>query len=61
MFTPITGWRAGVDAGLGAGRGLLDAQLGMPASIAAAMPPASSTSWMCCHARSARSWVSRST
>ena len=27
MFTPITGWRPGVDPGLGAGRGLLDAQL----------------------------------
>ena len=35
--------------------------LGMPASIAFAMPPAASTSSMCCHARRARSWVSRST
>ncbi len=35
--------------------------LGMPASIAFAIPPAASTSSMCCHARWARSWVSRST
>ena len=35
--------------------------LGMPCSIAAAMPPARSASWMCAHARSARSWVSFST
>ena len=34
---------------------------GMPCSIALAMPPACSASWMCAHARSARSWVSRST
>ena len=35
--------------------------LGMPCSMALAMPPACSASWMCAHARSARSWVSRST
>ena len=35
--------------------------LGMPASIAAVIPPAASTSWMCAHACAARSWVSRST
>ena len=35
--------------------------LGMPCSMALAMPPASSASRMWAHARSARSWVSRST
>ena len=34
---------------------------GMPFSMAAAIPPASSASVMCAHAFSARSWVSRST
>ena len=31
---------------------------GNPASIALAIPPAASTSWMCAQARCARSWVS---
>jgi hypothetical protein len=35
--------------------------LGMPASMALAMPPAFSTSWMCAQARFARSCVSFST
>src|SRR3954470_1174559 len=35
--------------------------LGMPASMAWAIPPAASTSWMCCQARRARSYVSFST
>ncbi len=33
--------QAAVDAGLGLGGGFLDAELGMPASIALAMPPSS--------------------
>ncbi len=61
LFTPITGWRpesmrAWVRAAASSMR-----SLGMPASIALAMPPAASTSLMCRHARCARSWVSRST
>jgi hypothetical protein len=47
---------AGVDAGLGLGRGLLDRELGMPASMAFAMPPSSSTSWMWPQAFCASSW-----
>ena len=34
---------------------------GMPSSMALAMPPAASTSWMCAQARVASSSVSRST
>ena len=61
MFTPITAWapesiRAWVRAAASSIR-----SFGMPSSIALAMPPACSTSWMCAQARSARSWVSRST
>ena len=61
MLTPITGWRpesmrAWVLAAASSMR-----SLGMPASIAAVIPPASSTSWMWAHARAARSWVRRST
>ncbi len=61
MLTPITrctpeSMRAWVRAAASSIR-----IFGMPCSMAAAIPPASSASWMCAHARSARSWVSRST
>lgn len=61
LLTPMTGWRpesirAWVRAAASSTR-----ILGMPASIACAMPPAFSTSWMCCQARRARSYVSFST
>lgn len=61
LFTPITGcrpesMRACVRAAASSTR-----SFGMPASMACAMPPAASTSSMCCHARRARSYVSFST
>ena len=61
MLTPITFWapesiRAWVRAAASSMR-----ILGMPCSMALAIPPARSASWMCAQARSARSWVSRST
>ncbi len=57
----MTGWRpesirAWVRAAASSMR-----SLGMPASMALAMPPAASTSSMCCQARRARSYVSFST
>ena len=60
-LTPMTGWRpesmrAWVRAAASSMR-----SLGMPASMAAVIPPASSTSSMCAQARAARSAVSRST
>ena len=61
LLTPITGWRpesmrACVLAAASSMR-----SLGMPASMAAVMPPASSTSSIRDQARAARSAVSRST
>ena len=61
MLTPITAWapesiRAWVRAAASSIR-----SFGMPSSIARDIPPARSTSWMWAQARSARSWVSRST
>ena len=55
LLTPITGWRpesirAWVRAAASSMR-----SFGSPWSIARAMPPAASTSWMCAHARRARS------
>ena len=61
LFTPMTGWRpesmrAWVRAAASSMR-----SLGMPASMALAMPPTSSTSSMCARRVAASSWVSRST
>jgi hypothetical protein len=61
VFTPITLWvpesiLAWVRAAASSIR-----IFGMPCSMALAMPPARSASRMWAHARSARSWVSRST
>ena len=54
-LTPMTGWRpASMRAWVRAAASSMRI-LGMPASIALAIPPAASTSSMCCHARWARS------
>ena len=55
LLTPTMVWRPESMRAWVARRGLLDPRLGMPASIALAMPPSFSTSSMCSSARAARS------